>query len=89
MKDDITIITAENPQTIVPLNDDPRFELDSAYSLVIHSVNVNDSSSNYQCVLSFTIPNTGVKLEVQGYPDHETPLTLNVIGMHMHSFILV
>lgn len=85
MKDDVTIVTAENPQNInaFTMNDYPRFDLDSAYSLVIHSVNLNDSSSNYHCVLSVTNPLTDAKREVQPYPNRKIPLTLIIIGMHM------
>ena len=85
MKDNIAIIK-HDPQSIMPLDGDPRYDLDSAYSLVIHPVNVNDSSSNYKCVLSFTIPITGVKREVLPYPNREISLTLNI---GMHNFIMV
>lgn len=72
-KDDITVMFS-----------DPRFDLNKAYSLVIHSVNLNDSSFNYRCVLCVTNPNTGTRREVRMYPDRDIPLTLHVIGMHIH-----
>ena len=80
MKDDVTIITADSPQAITQV--DPKFDVDTTYSLVIHSVNLNDSSSNYRCELSVTNPLTNTKQVVQ--PDHEIPsLMLNImIGMH-------
>ena len=80
MKDNVQIITADSPQAITPV--DPRFGLDKAYSLVIYSVSLNDSSSNYHCILSVSNPLTDTKQVLQ--PDHEILLTLNiVIGMHM------
>ena len=86
MKDGIEIIRANN-QTIImpgPQNGDSRLDLDSAYSLVIHSVDLNDSSSNYQCMLFVTNPNTNTKQEVR--PDREVAITLNIIGMHMQLY---
>lgn len=81
MKDDVTIITADSTQAITQV--DPKFDVDTtSYSLIIHSVNLNDSSSNYHCELSVTNPLTKTKQVVQ--PDHGIPsLRLNImIGMH-------
>ena len=79
MKDGVEII---NPQTIImPQNSNSRLELDSAYSLVIHSVNLNDSSTDYQCMLFVTNPKTDTKQEVK--PDREITITLNIIGMQL------
>jgi hypothetical protein len=91
MKDGVKIIEAVNPQTITLLNGNSRLDLDDAYSLVIHSVNLNDSSSNYRCRLFITNPNTDTKQEVQSYPDRDIPLTLNITGMswNIHTAILV
>ena len=62
--------------------DPERYDIDDDYSLLIHSVNANDSSSNYKCVLSVTYPRTDTKHELQPYRQvHEIPLTLNIIGM--------
>ena len=67
----------------MPQNSNSRLDLDSAYSLVIHSVNLNDSSSDYQCMLFVTNPNTHTKQEVKpAYPYREITITLNIIGMH-------
>lgn len=85
MKDGVPIITAENLQTIMPLN--PRFDIDSSYSLVILSVNLNDSSSNYHCVVYVTNPRTGSKQEVK--PDRKIPLTLNIVGMYTRVVIIL
>ena len=85
MKDGVEIIRANNPQIILPQNGNSRLDLDGAYSLIIHSVNLNDSSSDYQCMLFVTNPDTHTKQEVQ--PDREVAITLNVIigpGMHIY-----
>ena len=85
MKDSVEIIRANNPQTILPQNGNSRLDLDSAYSLVIHPVDLNDSSSNYQCMLFVTNPNINIEEEVQ--PDREVAITLNIIigpGMHIY-----
>ena len=79
MKDGVEIIRADNPQTIMPQNGNSRIDLDSTYSLVIHLVNLNDSSSDYQCMLFVTNPNTHTKQEVK--PDREITITLNITGM--------
>ena len=65
-------------------NSDSRLDLDSVYLLVIHPVDLNDSSSDYQCMLFVTNPNTNTKEEVQ--PDREVAITLNIIGMHMQLY---
>ena len=84
MKDGVEIIGAYNPQTIMPQNGNSRLDLDSAYSLIIHSVNLNDSSSDYQCMLFVTNPDTHTKQEVQpAHPDREITITLNITGIHM------
>ena len=81
MRGGVEIIRANNPQTIMPQNGNYRLDLNSAYSLVVHSVNLNDSSTNYQCMLSVTNPITNTKEEVR--PDREIAITLNITGMHM------
>ena len=67
-----------NPQNIMRI--DPKYDVDGAYSLVIHSVNMNDSSSNYQCMLYSTNPNTDAWPELR--PDHDVILSLNILGMY-------
>ena len=58
---------------------DPRYGIDGAYSLVISSVDVNDSSSSYECVLHSTNPITNVRQELQAYPERDILLTLHVL----------
>ena len=77
---DSTLIGERGNSQDIMYTDPERYDIDYAYSLLIHSVNVNDSSSNYQCVLFITNPHTDTKQEVQPYPNREIPLTLNIIG---------
>ena len=79
MKDSTFIAERMNSQDAM-YTDPERYDIDDAYSLLIHSVNVNDSSSNYRCVLFITNPRTDTKQEVQPYPNREIPLRLNIIG---------
>ena len=83
IKDAVLIVSTMNLQNI--MRTDPKYDVDGAYSLVIHSVSMNDSSSNYQCMLYSTNPNTDARTEVQ--PNHDILLSLNILGMYC--FILV
>ena len=85
MKDSVAIVDTMNPQNVMRAEHDPKYDIDSTYSLVIYSVNMNDSSSGYQCVMFSTNPLTGTKSEVQ--PNRTIPLSLNILGMY--DFILV
>ena len=80
MKDSTRIAERVNYQNVVSINPE-RYDIDDNYSLLVHSANVNDSSSNYQCVLSVTYPRTDAKQELRPYQAREIPLTLNIIGM--------
>ena len=86
MKDSVEIIRANNPQTIMAQNGNSRLDLDSAYSLVIHSVNLNDSSSNYQCMVFVINPNTPLSHTKQEV--HEITITLNSTGMLKYSNVI-
>ena len=77
MKDSTSIAKRVNYQNFMSI-DPERYDIDDDYSLLIHSVDANDSSSTYKCVLSVTYPRTSTKQELQ---IHEIPLTLNIIGM--------
>ena len=81
IKDAIPIVSTMNPQSI--MRTDPKYDVDGAYSLVIHSVNMNDSSSSYLCMLYSTNPNTDVRTEVRPKFNHDVLLSLNVLGMYM------
>lgn len=66
---------------------DSRYSIDrSSFSLTIHSVNVDDSDTNYKCEVYVQTP-TGSNNE-QLRPSHELSLTLDVLGMltlpHLH-----
>ena len=76
------LINQENPQDhIIVTETDPRYSIDGGYSLVISSVDVNDSSSRYQCVLHSTNPKTRVRQELQAYPQRDILLTLHVLDI--------
>ena len=81
MRDNILIHTNQeaNPQDHIVTETNPRYSIDGAYSLVISSVDVNDSSSRYQCVLHSTNPETGVRQELYAYPQRDILLTLHVL----------
>ena len=74
MKDSLPILNAQDQIT----KTDPRYRVNDAFSLIIESVDVNDSSSSYQCVLFFMNPITGAKQELQTDPERDILLTLNV-----------
>jgi hypothetical protein len=58
---------------------DPRYQIDRGrYSLIINSVTVNDTSTDYRCELFVTIPITHSRHQLQ--PTTCTPLSLKVIG---------
>ena len=60
---------------------DPRYQIDrAAYSLIINSVNSNDTSSSYMCELTVVNPKTDVQQVLQ--PSSQVSLSLNVIGKY-------
>lgn len=74
MKDSILIAEATNPQSVWTI-DDARYNIDRAtYSLIIDSININDTSSNYQCELFVTVPKTDAKSVLQP----SLPVTLSL-----------
>ena len=78
MKDNTAIAEATNPESVTTV-DDARYKIDRAtYSLIIDSVNINDSSSNYNCELSVVNPMTNAKRVLQ--PTPQVALSLNVIS---------
>lgn len=56
-----------------------KYDIDDAYSLVIHSIDVNDSYFNYQCALFSLNPLTDVKQEVQTFPNRSILLSVIVL----------
>ena len=67
---------------------DPRYQIDSgSYSLIINSVTVNDTSSDYQCEIFVTIPITNAKHMLQA--SSQVALSLNIIGRYPANFGLV
>ena len=76
-KDSILISESINLQTTTI---DPRYKInETTFSLIINSVNVNDSSMSYQCKVSVTNPLTGTILELQLSHDTNVLLSLYVI----------
>lgn len=66
---------------------DDRYDIDkSNFSLEITSVNINDSSENYQCEVYVRNPLTDNNYRLQ--PSREISLTLNVLGMFSLMYIL-
>ena len=76
-KGDTTIVEATNPQDVRAA--EPQYNINRAtYSLIIDSVNINDTSSGYRCELSVTNPITNAKTTLQ--LSSEVSLSLTVIG---------
>ena len=77
-KGDTAIVEAINPQDV---RTEPRYNIDRAtYSLIIDSVNINDTSSGYRCELSVTNPITNAVNMLQ--LSSEVSLSLTVIGKY-------
>ena len=73
-KDDVTIASSTDPQSI----DNSPYEIDRAtYSLIIDPISVNDTSTDYQCELSVTNPNSNVRQILEQSP--QVSFSLNVI----------
>ena len=78
-KGDTRIVEAINPQDV--RRAEPRYNIDRAtYSLIIDSVNINDTSSGYQCELEVTNPLTNAVNMLQ--LSSEVSLSLTVIGKY-------
>ena len=78
VKEDTLIAEITNPQSAM-VADGSRYKIDRAtYSLIIDSVNINDTSSGYKCELSVTNPLTDVLQALQSSP--QVTLSLKVIG---------
>ena len=75
MKDSLPILSAQDQIT----KTDPRYRINDAFSLIIESVDVNDSSSSYQCVMYSTNPITGVRQELQPQPERDILLSLTIL----------
>ena len=76
-KGNTRIAEATNPQDVTKA--DPRYNIDRAtYSLIIDSVNVNDTSNSYQCELKVKNPFTNDVNTLQ--LSSEVSLSLTVIG---------
>ena len=56
--------------------DHNKYDIDDVYSLVINSVNMNDSNSIYQCSLYVSNPLTNTKEKVQTFPNSSILLSL-------------
>ena len=68
VKEDTLVAEATNPQSVRTV-DDARYKIDRAtYSLIIDSVNINDTSSNYQCELSVANPQTDSLEKLRPFP---------------------
>ena len=79
MKGGIPIANVNNAQNVMTA-DDSHYQIDRGrYSLIISSVNVNDTSTDYQCDLSVLNPVTSVLQVLQ--PSTPVTLSLKVIGM--------
>ena len=79
MKDSIDIAKAPNS----------KYRIDGAtFALIIDPVSVNDTSSNYQCQVSVTNPNTNTKEQLQFYPQptSDVSLSLTVVNVAASKF---
>ena len=75
-KDSTPIAKVMSPQGRLECTD-PRYQIDSAsYSLIINSVAINDTSTDYQCKTFVMNPITNTKQMLQP----SVTLSLNVIG---------
>ena len=75
-KGDTRIVDPQDTRTA-----EPRYNIDRAtYSLIIDSVNINDTSSGYQCEVSVTDPLTNAVNVLQ--LSSEVSLSLTVIGKY-------
>ena len=76
-KGDTRIVEATNPQDVTAA--ETRYNIDRAtYSLIIDSVNINDTSSGYRCELSVANPTTNAKTTLQ--LSSEVSLSFTIIG---------
>ena len=79
MKGSIPIAKINNVQNVMT-PDDSHYQIDRGrYSLIISSVTVNDTGTDYQCELSVLNPVTNVLQVLQ--PSTPVTLSLKVIGM--------
>ena len=74
------IAEVTNPQSVMTTeSDDSHYQIDrDRYSLIISSVTINDTSTDYQCELTVTNPLTNSKQVLQSSPP--VTLSLKVIG---------
>ena len=78
VKEDTLIAEITNPQSVMAA-DGSRYKIDRAtYSLIIDSVNINDTSSGYKCEVSVMNPLTNALQVLQSSP--QITLSLKVIG---------
>ena len=78
IKNSIPIAERVNSLDAVSI-DRNKYDIDDAYSLVIDSVNMNDSNSIYQCVLYVSNPLTNTKQKVQTFPNSNILLSLIIL----------
>ena len=82
-----SIAEVTNPQSVMTV-DDSHYQIDRGrYSLIISSVTINDTSTDYQCELSVTNPLTNVLQVLQ--PSPLVTLSLKVIGNKLNSSYIV
>ena len=80
------IAKVTNPQSVMTA-DDSHYQIDrDRYSLIISSVTINDTSTDYQCELSVANPLTNV-LQIL-YPSPPITLSLKVIGKLNSGYIV-
>ena len=80
LKENIRIAEVYSPQSVLTA-DDSHYKIDRAtYSLIIDPVNINDTSTRYECGLNVTIPMTDTQQMLHLYPP--VLLSLKVISKY-------
>ena len=86
LKDNVAIAEVRNLHSIIGTIHSQYSINMTSYSLVIDDANVNDSSNNYQCDLSVTIPRTNSHPQLQP-SQGRISLTLQVNGKMLDVYL--
>ena len=74
-----TLILSKRMNRVVKTNS--KYDISTVFSLVIDSVDVNDTSFSYECIVHHEIPATNVRQKLQPCPNRDIRLSLQVLGM--------